>query len=127
MPDFNREYQKLNPEQKQAVDTIEGPILVVAGAGTGKTQTIALRIGNILDKTQVNPGNILCLTFTDSAALNMRARLLSLIGPSANSVRISTFHAFCQSVIRSHPEYFSNLILILNLLIKSKLSRLFVI
>lgn len=106
MPDFKTEYRKLNPEQKKAVDTIEGPVLVVAGAGTGKTQVIALRIGNILNKTQVNPSNILCLTFTDNAALNMRARLLSLIGAGANSVRISTFHAFCQSVIRSHPQHF---------------------
>ncbi len=106
MSSFSTEYSKLNPEQKLAVDTIEGPVLVVAGAGTGKTQVIALRIGNILKLTQVNPSNILCLTFTDSAALNMRSRLLSLIGPSANSVRINTFHAFCQSVIRSHPQYF---------------------
>jgi len=103
---FEIEYQKLNPEQKKAVDTIEGPVLVVAGAGTGKTQVIALRIGNILKQTQVNPGNILCLTFTDSAALNMRARLLSLIGAGANSIRVNTFHAFCQSIIRSNPQHF---------------------
>jgi DNA helicase-2/ATP-dependent DNA helicase PcrA len=104
--DFKTEYSKLNPEQKKAVDTIEGPVLVVAGAGTGKTQVIAMRIGKILKETQINPSNILCLTFTDNAALNMRSRLLSLIGPSANSVRISTFHAFCQSAIRGNPEYF---------------------
>ena len=97
---------RLNSEQQLAVDTIEGPVMVVAGAGTGKTQTIALRIANILKQTQVNPSNILCLTFTDSAAQNMRDRLLGIIGPEAHSVRISTFHAFCQSVIRAHPEYF---------------------
>lgn len=97
---------KLNPEQKLAVDTIDGPVMVVAGAGTGKTQTIALRIANILKKTQVNPGNILCLTFTDSAAVNMRDRLLSVIGPEAYSVRVGTFHSFCQSIIRANPEYF---------------------
>jgi len=104
--DFNSEYQKLNPEQKLAVDTIEGPVMVIAGAGTGKTQTIALRIGKILQETQINPSNILCLTFTENAALNMRQRLLDLIGSSAYSVRIATFHAFCNSVIKDHPEYF---------------------
>jgi DNA helicase II / ATP-dependent DNA helicase PcrA len=104
--DFNSEYQKLNPEQKIAVDTIEGPVMVIAGAGTGKTQTIALRIGKILNETQINPSNILCLTFTENAALNMRERLLDLIGPSGYSVRIATFHGFCNSIIKDHPEYF---------------------
>lgn len=80
--------------------------MVIAGAGTGKTQTIALRIGKILQETQVNPSNILCLTFTENAALNMRERLLNLIGPSSYSVRIATFHAFCNSIIKDHPEYF---------------------
>lgn len=106
MPEFNSEYQKLNPEQKSAVDTIDGPVMVIAGAGTGKTQTIALRIGQILNTTQINANNILCLTFTESAATNMRARLLSLIGPTSYSVRIATFHGFCNSVIKDNPEYF---------------------
>ena len=103
---FLSEYQKLNEQQRQAVDTIEGPVMVIAGAGTGKTQTITLRIGKILSTTQVNPNNILCLTFTENAALNMRSRLLSIIGPSAYGVRISTFHGFCNSVIRDNPEKF---------------------
>lgn len=103
---FSQEYQKLNPEQKEAVDTIEGPVMVIAGAGTGKTQTIALRIGKILTDAQINPNNILCLTFTDNAALNMRDRLISLIGSPAYSVHIATFHAFCNSIIKDHPEYF---------------------
>lgn len=106
MSDFLSEYKKLNPEQKLAVDTLEGPVMVIAGAGTGKTQTIALRIGKILTETQVNPNNILCLTFTDNAALNMRQRLLDLIGSTSYGVRICTFHAFCNSVIKDHPEYF---------------------
>ncbi len=106
MANFNDEYRKLNPDQKQAVDSIDGPVMVIAGAGTGKTQVIALRIGKILTETQLNPGNILCLTFTDNAALNMRSRLLSIIGPSANSVKISTFHGFCQSIIKGNPQYF---------------------
>lgn len=103
---YSQEYQRLNSQQKKAVDTIEGPVMVIAGAGTGKTQTIALRIGKILKETQVNPSNILCLTFTENAALNMRERLISLIGPTAYSVRIATFHAFCNSIIKDHPEYF---------------------
>lgn len=106
MSSFSTEYQKLNPEQRLAVDTLEGPVMVIAGAGTGKTQTIALRIGQILKKTQVNPSNILCLTFTESAAITMRRRLLSLIGSEANSVRIGTFHSFCNSVINDNPQYF---------------------
>lgn len=103
---FDQEYARLNPEQKTAVDAIEGPVMVIAGAGTGKTQTIALRIGKILLETQINPSNILCLTFTDSAAQNMRNRLLSIIGPDAYSCRIGTFHSFCQSVIKANPEFF---------------------
>ena len=108
MNKFDQEYQKLNPEQKKAVDTIEGPVMVIAGAGTGKTQTITLRIGKILKKTQTNPNNILCLTFTDSAALNMRSRLLDLVGTDAYGVKICTFHAFCNSVIKDNPQYFIN-------------------
>ena len=105
-PKFLNEYNRLNSEQKLAVDTIEGPVMVIAGAGTGKTQTIAVRIGNILNQTQVNPSNILCLTFTENAAINMRDRLIKLVGPDGYGVRISTFHGFCNSVIKDHPEYF---------------------
>ncbi len=110
MPDykqiFKSEYQKLNPAQKQAVDTTDGPVMVVAGAGTGKTQTIALRIANILDKTDTPPSSILCLTFTDNAAFNMRKRLIEIIGPTAYSVQIHTFHSFCNMVISTNPDLF---------------------
>ena len=106
MNKFDEEYKKLNTEQKIAVDTLEGPVMVIAGAGTGKTQTITLRIGKILKETQTNPNNILCLTFTDSAALNMRSRLLDLIGSDAYGVRICTFHSFCNQVIKDNPQYF---------------------
>ena len=105
---FLAEYQQLNKEQKQAVDTTEGPVMVIAGAGTGKTQTIALRIANILNKTQTNPNNILALTFTENAALNMRSRLLSIIGPDAYNLKISTFHSFCNSIIQDNPQQFLN-------------------
>jgi DNA helicase-2/ATP-dependent DNA helicase PcrA len=103
---FLTEYQKLNPEQKQAVDIIDGPVMVIAGAGTGKTQTITLRIANILDKTDTNPSSILCLTYTEVAANNMRNRLLTMIGSDAYKVKICTFHAFCNDIIASNPEYF---------------------
>ena len=103
---FLAEYQKLNPEQKLAVDTIEGPVMVIAGAGTGKTQTIALRIANILDKTDTKPSSILCLTYTDVAANNMRSRLLNMIGPDAYKIKICTFHAFCNDIISSNSQYF---------------------
>lgn len=103
---FLSEYQKLNPEQKLAVDTIEGPVMVIAGAGTGKTQTIALRIANILIQTQTPPQNILCLTFTDTGTVAMRDRLIKIIGSEAYKVRIHTFHSFCNEVIKNNPEYF---------------------
>jgi DNA helicase-2/ATP-dependent DNA helicase PcrA len=97
---------QLNSSQQLAVNTIEGPVMVIAGAGTGKTQVIAHRIANILKSTQTPPSSILCLTFTDNAAFNMRTRLISLVGPTAYSVKIHTFHSFCNEVIQAHPEYF---------------------
>lgn len=103
---FETAYSKLNPQQKQAVDTIEGPVMVIAGPGTGKTQVLTLRIANILATTDTNPQNILALTFTEAATATMRARLISLIGTAGYRVRIQTFHGFCQEVISTYPEYF---------------------
>src|SRR5450432_1097989 len=103
---FNTLYQNLNPEQKQAVDTIEGPVLVIAGPGTGKTQILGARIGKILLETDTDPGNILCLTYTDAGAIAMRRRLLSFIGPSAYKVNIYTFHAFCNDIIQDNLSQF---------------------
>lgn len=106
---FLTSYNKLNYYQKQAVDTIEGPVMVIAGPGTGKTQILTLRIANILEKTQVNPENILALTFTENAALEMKERLSSLIGPDAFRVQINTFHGFCNELIQKHFEMFHHL------------------
>lgn len=103
---FTDLYNQLNDEQKLAVDTIEGPVMVIAGAGTGKTQVLTLRIANILQKTQMNPTNILALTFTDNAAQNMRRRLVSIIGPAAYSVGIYTFHGFANLIISEFPYKF---------------------
>lgn len=108
MPTFEEEYQKLNPAQKAAVDTIYGPVMVVAGPGTGKTQLLSMRVANILRETDVLPRNILCLTFTESAQKAMRERLLRLIGSDAHKVAIHTFHSFGVEVINQYPQYFYN-------------------
>lgn len=107
MQKFEELYTKLNPQQKKAVETIEGPVLVLAGPGTGKTQVLTLRIANILRQTQMNPYNILCLTFTESAAHEMRERLSSIIGTAAYDVEINTFHGFANSIIKEFPYTFN--------------------
>lgn len=108
MSQFEQRYSQLNPEQKKAVDTIEGPVMVVAGPGSGKTELLSLRVANILHKVDIRPGNILCLTFTDAAAFNMRQRLVGLLGRDAYRVAIHTFHTFGVEVINRYPEYFYN-------------------
>ena len=104
--EFERAYQQLNPNQKLAVDTIDGPVMVVAGPGTGKTQVLTARIANILQRTDTDPSAVLALTFTESAAKNMRKRLVDMIGKTGYYVHINTFHAFCSQVIHNNPEYF---------------------
>ena len=108
--EFEKQYKALNPQQKDAVDTIEGAVMVVAGPGTGKTKTLTLRIANILLKTQVNPENILALTFTEAAAHEMRKRLLDIIGHDAYRVDITTFHSFANNFIKKHQEEFAHII-----------------
>jgi len=103
---FLNDYQKLNAPQKKAVDQIDGPVLVIAGPGTGKTQILAARIANILIKTDSLPENILCLTYTDAGTIAMRKRLIQFIGPDAYRVGIYTFHGFCNSVIQDNLEIF---------------------
>ena len=103
---FTEAYKQLNSKQKEAVDQIEGPVLVNAGPGTGKTQILATRIGKILIEQDVAPHNILCLTYTDSATIAMRKRLVKIIGPEAHQIHIYTFHGFCNQVIQENLEYF---------------------
>src|SRR3989344_4446698 len=98
---------KLNPAQVKAVTTIEGPVMVIAGPGTGKTQIIAERIAYILKKTDTPPDGILALTFTESGAREMRQRLLATIGQPAYYVNISTFHSFSSSVIQEFADRFA--------------------
>ncbi len=110
---YNEEFEKalsgLTDSQREAVEHIEGPVLVIAGPGTGKTQILAARIGSILKNTDTQPHNILCLTYTDAGTVAMRKRLFSFIGPEAYRVNIYTFHAFCNTIIQENLEYFGKL------------------
>ena len=106
MSKFQERYDYLNPKQREAVDAIDGPVMVVAGPGTGKTELLSVRVANILQKTDTLPSNILCLTFTDSGATAMRERLAGLLGADAYKVAIHTFHSFGSDVINQFGEYF---------------------
>jgi len=101
---FEEAYNRLNPAQKEAVDTIEGPVMVIAGPGTGKTQILTLRIANILKQTDTKPENILALTFTEAGARAMRERLHSYIDSASYRVNIHTFHEFAGTLIRQYPD-----------------------
>ncbi|MBI4136334.1 MAG: ATP-dependent helicase [Candidatus Vogelbacteria bacterium] len=107
---FNQLYHQLNPAQRLAVDTIQGPMMVMAGPGTGKTQVLTLRIANILRQTDTPPDAILALAFTRSAVHLLRQRLVEIVGTVGYRVKIHTFHSFCHEVIRTYPEYFPRII-----------------
>ncbi len=104
--DFTARYKALNRAQKDAVDSIDGPVMVIAGPGTGKTELLSMRTANILQKTDTLPQNILCLTFTESGANAMRERLLQIIGPEGYKVPIHTFHSFGTEVMNQNAQYF---------------------
>jgi len=104
--EFVRRYARLNAAQKQAVDTIEGPVMVIAGPGTGKTTILTLRIANILRRTDTPASGILAITFTDAGVKAMRLKLREVIGARADEVRIYTFHGFAAAVIAEFPEHF---------------------
>ena len=104
---FEEEYKRLNEQQRKAVDQVEGPVMVIAGPGTGKTQILSARIGKILlSDAHLEPSNILCLTYTDAGVVAMRRRLAQFIGPDAYRVAIHTFHAFCNDVIQDNLPLF---------------------
>lgn len=106
MTQFDALIKSLNQAQLRAVKTIEGPVLVIAGPGTGKTQLLSMRAANIVKSTDATPGSILCLTFTESAAVAMQQRLLKVMGSEGNKVAVHTFHSFGTEVINHNPEYF---------------------
>jgi DNA helicase-2/ATP-dependent DNA helicase PcrA len=107
MSRYQEALEGLNKAQKEAVTTIDGPVLVIAGPGTGKTQLLSVRVARILQETDTLPQNVLCLTFTESGAANMRERLTRFIGQNAYDVNIGTYHAFGGDLIRRFPEVFA--------------------
>ncbi len=104
--EFERAFRQLNEEQLEAVKAIEGPTLVIAGPGTGKTQLISARVGHILRQTDTPPGAILLLTFTEAGVQAMRERLNLLIGEPAYDIQINTYHAFGGDIFRRYSDYF---------------------
>ncbi|MCO6494548.1 MAG: ATP-dependent helicase [Bacteroidetes bacterium] len=105
---INQILGKLNSKQRLAVEKIDGPVMVIAGPGTGKTQILAARIANILANTDTDAKSILCLTYTDAGARAMQKRLVDMIGTEAYNVSIRTFHSFGAEVIRENEGLFSN-------------------
>ncbi len=108
--DFEKKLESLNENQRQAVNNIEGPVMVVAGPGTGKTTILTYRIANILLKSAgTDPESILALTFTTAGVISMRQKLIEVIDDMAYRVNIYTFHSFCEHIIKEFDFYFKNL------------------
>ena len=90
---------QLNREQQLVVDELDRNILLVASAGTGKTNTLAYRVAHILESQRAQGEEILCMTFTNKACREMKDRIMSLVGQAAQAVEVSTFHSFCFKVL----------------------------
>ena len=105
---YEQVFDQLTDKQREAVEYIDGPLLVIAGPGTGKTQLLSMRVAQILKQTDANSSNILCLTFTNKAATNMRNRLQNLIGSDSLQVNVKTFHSLSAEIMNEYPDYFWN-------------------
>ncbi len=95
---------RLNPRQREAVEIISGPLLIVAGAGSGKTRALTVRIANLIENHRVEPSSILAVTFTNKAAGQMKERVADLVPGSSKSVTITTFHSFCCMLLRKWSD-----------------------
>ncbi|MDD3242518.1 MAG: DNA helicase PcrA [Eubacteriales bacterium] len=96
------DFSQLNPMQRAAAQSVQGPLLILAGAGSGKTKTLISRIANILEQGLARPEEILAITFTNKAAAEMRQRVTALVGDQAQRMQLSTFHSFCVRLLRNH-------------------------
>ncbi len=105
---FEEIFDNLNDKQKQAVKKTEGPLMVIAGPGTGKTQLLSARVAYILENTDVDARNILCLTFTNKAVHNMTERIIKITSGKAAKVNVKTFHSFASEIINAYPDAFWN-------------------
>lgn len=101
-------FDYLNPAQQEAVRAIEGPTLVIAGPGTGKTEVLAMRVANILLSTDTTASNILCLTFTNKASINMKKRIIDVVGSSGSKTVVKTFHSLASEIMNTYPDHFWN-------------------
>lgn len=106
MPYFNEAFRKLNDRQRQAVERTEGPVMVLAGPGTGKTEILAVRIGHLLNQPGINPNNILCLTYSNAGINAMKGRLRELIGEEAENISVFTFHSFAKKLLDANSSDF---------------------
>jgi DNA helicase-2/ATP-dependent DNA helicase PcrA len=95
---------RLNPEQREAVETLDGPLLVLAGAGTGKTRVLTTRFAHILMTGRARPWEVLAVTFTNKAAREMRERVATILGRTVDGLWLGTFHALCARMLRRHAE-----------------------
>lgn len=102
-PDFSY-LESLNEEQRTAVEAVDGPVLVLAGAGTGKTRVLITRLAHILNVRAVNPWEILAVTFTNKAAAEMQQRTADLVGPKAQEIKLGTFHSIGVWLLRRHGD-----------------------